>query len=65
VNKARDVRGAWRKHQKEVKHDKLKQSITVLGPTDPTMATKYIRRQGRRPEGEDVGSRRMPGYMVT
>jgi hypothetical protein len=65
VNKARDVRSAWRKHQKELKHDKLKQSITVLGPTDPTMATDYIKRQGRRLEGEDVGSGRMPGYMIT
>lgn len=34
LDKARNVRDAWMRHQKEVKQEKLKQSIRVLGPID-------------------------------
>jgi len=73
MNKARDMRDAWRRHQKEVKHDKLKQSIRVLGPTDLTAAaTGYVKQERRRRgggegegEGEGEESGRKPGYMVS
>ena len=64
-NKARDMRDAWTRHQRDVKHDKLKQSIRVLGPTDPTVAAGYVKREGRRCSDERDASGRMPGYMVT
>ncbi|CAE7202034.1 hypothetical protein PTTW11_08959 [Pyrenophora teres f. teres] len=65
MNKARDVRDAWRRHQREVKHDKLKQSIRVLGPTDPTAAaTEYVKHERGRLGGEGRGEGRRPGYMV-
>jgi hypothetical protein len=65
LNKARDVRDAWKRHQRDAKHDKLKQSIRVLGPTDPTVAAGYVRREGRRSGDERNASGRMPGYMVS
>ncbi|KAH7086714.1 hypothetical protein FB567DRAFT_526091 [Paraphoma chrysanthemicola] len=34
-DKARDARDAWKRHQKDVKHEKLKASIRIVGPTDP------------------------------
>jgi hypothetical protein len=34
MGKARDVRDAWRRHQRETRHDKLKKSIRVLGLVD-------------------------------
>jgi hypothetical protein len=63
-DKARDARVAWKKHQREVKLEKLKQSITVLGPTDPAVVTRYVKREGRISEDRGAGGGRMPGYMV-
>ena len=66
MNKARGMRDAWRRHQREVKHDKLKQSIRILGPTDPTAAvTDYVKHERGRSGGEreELGMR--PGYMVS
>ncbi|KAH7076529.1 hypothetical protein BKA63DRAFT_411439 [Paraphoma chrysanthemicola] len=34
-DKARDARDAWKRHQKDIKHEKLKASIRIVGPTDP------------------------------
>lgn len=65
VNKVKGARDAWRKHQQDVKHEKLKQSIKVLGPTDPAVMAGYVKREGRRPGEENMDSSRMPGYMVT
>jgi hypothetical protein len=48
VNRARDVRDAWRRRQMQAKHDKLKQSIKVLGLTDPPVASRYTKSWGRR-----------------
>jgi hypothetical protein len=47
IDKARDAREAWKRHQKNAKHDRLKQSISVLGPMDPN-AAGYA-------EGREVG----------
>lgn len=63
-DKARDARDAWKRHQRDVKHEKLKSSIRVLGPTDPSVTSGYVKREGRS-SGEDDIDGRMPGYMVT
>lgn len=34
LHKAKDVRDAWKRHQKDARQEKLKQSIRVLGPVD-------------------------------
>ena len=65
LGRAKAARDAWRRHQLELKHEKLKQSIRVLGPTDPGVTAGYVRREGRRPGEEDTDPGRMPGYMVT
>jgi hypothetical protein len=65
LNKARDVRDAWKRHQRDAKHDKLKQTIRILGPTDPAVAAGYVKREGRRSSDEHDASGRMTGYMVT
>jgi hypothetical protein len=59
-DKARDARDTWKKHQRDAKHEKLKQSIRILGPTDLGVAAAYVKRQGRT--SGDEGSR-MPGFM--
>jgi hypothetical protein len=48
VKRARDVREAWRRRQRQAKQDKLKQSIKVLGLTDPPVASSYTKSWGRR-----------------
>lgn len=60
VEKAREAR---RRHNKEVRQERLKRSIRVLGPTDPGVAAGYVKREGRQGEVDDNG--RMPGYMVS
>jgi hypothetical protein len=59
LDRARDARDAWKRHQRDAKHEKLKQSIRVLGPTDPGVAAAYVRRRGKGGAGEV----RVPGYM--
>lgn len=59
MNMARDARDAWKKHHLDAKHEKLKQSIRVLGPTDPGVTAAYVRRQGR----VDGNEKRMPGFL--
>lgn len=44
LDKARDARDSWKRHQRDAKHMKLKQSIRVLGPTDPGVSEAYVRR---------------------
>jgi hypothetical protein len=63
-DKARDARVAWKKHQREVKQEKLKRSIRVLGTTDPAVVGRYVKREGRISEDHGAGGGRMPGYMV-
>ena len=41
LGKARVVRDTWRRSQKDVRREKLKQSIRVLGPTDLATAAEY------------------------
>ncbi|KAF1840406.1 uncharacterized protein K460DRAFT_207769 [Cucurbitaria berberidis CBS 394.84] len=65
LSKARGARDAWRRHQRELRHDKLKQSIKVLGPTDPAVVAGYVRREGRRLENGEADSGRVPGYLVS
>ena len=64
LHKARDVRDAWKRHQRDAKRDKLKQSIQVLGPIDPIVVAEYVEHEERGYEGERKTSGRMPGYMV-
>lgn len=59
-DKARDARDTWKRHHKDAKHEILKQSIRILGPTDPGVAAAYVKRQGR--SSGDGGSR-VPGFM--
>lgn len=59
MDMARDARHAWKKHHQDAKHEKLKQSIRVLGPTDPGVTAAYVRRQGKG-EGDE---NRMPGFL--
>lgn len=48
LNRARDARDAWRRHRRDAKHDKIKQSIKVLGLMDPTVAVGYRKSWGIR-----------------
>ncbi|KAF2874972.1 hypothetical protein BDV95DRAFT_304553, partial [Massariosphaeria phaeospora] len=43
LEKARDAR---RKHSKDLTRKKLKESIRVIGPTDPGVVAGYVKRQG-------------------
>jgi hypothetical protein len=63
LNKARDARDSWKRHQRHAKHTKLKQSIPVLGPTDPGVSEAYVRREDRVPGHSDARAGRLPGYM--
>jgi len=63
LDKARDVRDAWRKHQKEVKHEKLKQSIKLVGPIDVANTDRHSKREGRVLVESDL-QRRIPGYII-
>ncbi|KAH3948336.1 hypothetical protein HBH98_052700 [Parastagonospora nodorum] len=63
LNKARDARDSWKRHQRHAKHMKLKQSIRVLGPTDPGVSEAYMRREDRVPGHGDARAGRLPGYM--
>ncbi|KAG9188712.1 hypothetical protein G6011_07417 [Alternaria panax] len=48
MDRARDMRDAWRRHHREVKHEKMKKSIKVLGLIDPTTAAGYTKSWGMR-----------------
>jgi hypothetical protein len=63
LDRARDARQAWKKHHKEAKHEKLKKSIRVIGPTDPTGADSYVKSQSVSKDEDGVHGNRMPGYM--
>jgi hypothetical protein len=63
LDRARDVRQAWKKHHKDAKHEKLKKSIRVIGPTDSTGADGYAKRQNVSKDVDRVHGTRMPGYM--
>jgi hypothetical protein len=63
LDRARDVHEAWKRHNKNVKHEKLKQSIRVLGPTDPTVSASYVKREGRMSLLDGRHRIRVPGYM--
>jgi hypothetical protein len=64
-DRARDAREAWKRHSKDAKHAKLKKSIRILGPTDPTVVAQYVKREGRMPAADGGGDgSRVPGYMV-
>lgn len=43
MDKARDARDAWKRFQRDARQEKLKQSIRVLGPTDPAVVSGYVR----------------------
>jgi hypothetical protein len=63
------VREARRRHEDEARHDKLKKSIRVLGPTDPHVVEGYVKREGRQSVAGNGGAApveppRVPGYMT-
>ena len=41
--RAKQVHEAWKKHQKEVKKEKLKQSIRLIGPADTNDIAGFIK----------------------
>lgn len=41
--RAKHVREAWKNHQKEVKKEKMKQSIRLVGPADAMDIAGYIK----------------------
>ena len=41
--RAKHVREAWKMHQKEVKKEKMKQSIRLVGPADAQDIAGYIK----------------------
>ncbi|KAL6712085.1 hypothetical protein ACN47E_003128 [Coniothyrium glycines] len=48
LDTARDLRDAWKRHKKEMKHNELKQSIRVLGIAEPgAVAAKHGRGRGK------------------
>ncbi|KAH7399601.1 hypothetical protein BKA66DRAFT_452181 [Pyrenochaeta sp. MPI-SDFR-AT-0127] len=53
LDKAKGARNAWRRHQREAKHEKLKRSIKVLGPTDPGVSAAYVKPETKRLGQED------------
>jgi hypothetical protein len=63
LDRARDARQAWKRHHNHAKHEKLKKSIRVLGPTDPGVAAAYVRREGMVSDDDRVHGSRMPGYL--
>ena len=65
IGKARGAREAWRKRQQDLKHEKLKSSIRVLGPIDQTIGDGFGIREGRGLVDDRVGGSRVPGYMTT
>jgi hypothetical protein len=48
MDRARDMRDAWRRHQREVRHEKIKQSIKVLGLVEPASVAGYTKSWGMR-----------------
>ncbi|KAF2132498.1 hypothetical protein P153DRAFT_165853 [Dothidotthia symphoricarpi CBS 119687] len=63
LQKAKGAREAWRQHHREVRHEKLKQSIRVLGPTGYVVVERCARCERGLMEGGDKERIRMPGYM--
>jgi hypothetical protein len=63
MDRARDARQAWKKHHKDAKHEKLKQSIRVIGPTDPGIAAAYGSHEGMVSEDRGAQRDRIPGYL--
>ncbi|XPS93317.1 hypothetical protein M3J09_002675 [Ascochyta lentis] len=67
--KAKSARDAWRKHQRDVKTEKLKQSIRLVGPADARGVAGYINFDGKvdgRVSGDSgVGEGQLPGYAVS
>ncbi|KAF2266037.1 hypothetical protein CC78DRAFT_163518 [Lojkania enalia] len=57
IDRAKEAR---RKHSEEMRKEKLKKSIRVLGPTDPSVAASYVQQETY---GED--NKRLPGFMVS
>jgi hypothetical protein len=63
LDRARGARQAWKRQHKDAKHKKLKKSIRVIGPTDPTAGDGYAKGQGASPDEDGMHGNRVPGYM--
>jgi hypothetical protein len=63
LEKAREAR---RRHNRQLRQQRLKNSIKVLGPTDPGVVVPgYVGRDGRQIGQVEIGENgRMPGYLV-
>ncbi|KAF2750866.1 hypothetical protein M011DRAFT_464679 [Sporormia fimetaria CBS 119925] len=57
------MRDARRQHAQEVRHERLKKSIRVLGPIDPRAVDGHVVREEGASQNNEGG--RLPGYMVT
>jgi hypothetical protein len=63
LDRAKGARQAWKRQHKDAKHKKLKNSIRVIGPTDPTAGDGYAKGQGASPDEDGMHGNRVPGYM--
>ncbi|KAF1975639.1 hypothetical protein BU23DRAFT_65407 [Bimuria novae-zelandiae CBS 107.79] len=63
IEKAKESR---RRRATEVRQDKLKRSIKVLGPTDPGIAhSGYVKPEDRYEQGDSDLEGRLPGYLAS
>ncbi|KAF2663021.1 hypothetical protein K491DRAFT_709666 [Lophiostoma macrostomum CBS 122681] len=63
LEKAREAR---RRHNRQLRQQRLKNSIKVLGPTDPGVVAGYVKRDERQAGQIEVGDNgRLPGYLVS
>lgn len=63
MEKAKGARKAWRRRQRKAKHEKLKASIRVLGPVDPTISDGFAMRVDRGLLHDGIDGSRAPEYM--
>jgi len=64
LDKAKGARKAWRRRQQDVKHEKLKASIQVIGPTESTVDSVRVMRNGRALV--DAGAQNIvPAHLAT
>lgn len=62
--KARHAREAWRMHQREMRNEKLKQSIRLVGPADASDVAGYIKCGGRPSGDSGIGEGALPGHLI-
>ena len=63
LEKAKNARGAWKKVQEEIKKEKLKQSIRLVGPASATDIAGYIKPDSRASGDSGIDEGRLEGSM--